>query len=105
MTIQGALFVQQRDQSDTNVKWQCWGDAQTRLDLIFSEWVSFDEMAEVPAFQRIKQIVRENGMYGLGPEYGDLPQMLGGKGYHIVFLDPRFQGREIPPPMEQIPTS
>ncbi|SHV42095.1 Uncharacterised protein [Mycobacteroides abscessus subsp. abscessus] len=44
-------------------------------------------------------------MYGLGPEYGDLPQMLGGKGYHIAFIHPRFKGHEIPPPMEQIPTS
>lgn len=105
MTVQGNLYVRQLDDTNKSIKWQCWGDAQSRLDLIFSEWVSFDEMAEVPAFQRIKQIVRENGMYGLGPEYGDLPQMLGGKGYHVVFVNPSFQGREIPPPMEQIPTS
>lgn len=105
MTVQGNLYVRQLDDTNKSIKWQCWGDAQSRLDLIFSEWVSMDEMAEVPAFQRVTQIVRANGMYGLGPEYGDLPQMLGGKGYHIVFVNPSFRGREIPPPMEQIPTS
>ncbi|ALM15258.1 hypothetical protein [Mycobacteroides abscessus] len=105
MTVKGTLFLHQLDSARNATKWQCWGDTQTRLDLVYSEWVSFEEISEQPAFQRVKQIVNENRMYLLGPEHVDHSALLGGKGYHVVFVHPSFQGREIPPPMDQIPTS
>lgn len=78
MATRGTLFVHQIDGARNATKWQCWGDTQTRLDLVYSEWVSFEEMSEEPAFQRVQQIVNGNRMYRLDPVYVDHSALLGG---------------------------
>lgn len=108
MTVQGNLYVCQLDDALKGIKWLILGDTQSRIDLIWSEFVLYEEMAETPGYRRVEEIVEENGMFYLGPEPTQIPTLLGGRGFHVAFFHPRFKGleaSEMPRAMENIPTS
>lgn len=108
MTIQGNLYLLQLDEARKSLKWMIWGDTQSRIDLIWSEFVLYEELAETPGYRRVQEIVEENGMFYIGPEPTEIPTLLGGRGFHVAFFAPRFKGleaSEMPQAMENIPTS
>ncbi|CPV43123.1 hypothetical protein [Mycobacteroides abscessus] len=107
MAIQGNLYVCQLDDALKSIKWMILGDTQGRIDLIRSEFVLYEEMAETTGYRRVQEIVEENGMFCLGPEPTEIPALLGGKGFHIAFFHPHLKGleaSEMPRMMENIPT-
>ncbi|MEC4836346.1 hypothetical protein [Mycobacteroides chelonae] len=106
MAVQGNLYVRQTDEAGKSIKWEISGDAQSRIDVIFSEWIVVEEMTHTPAFRRVVEIVDENAMSAFGPEPTENPLLLGGKGFHIAFFHPRLQGleaSEMPRMMEILP--
>ncbi|MDO2978032.1 hypothetical protein [Mycobacteroides abscessus] len=107
MAVQGNLYVRQLDESGKSIKWEISGDAQSRIDVVFSEWIVVEEMTQAPPFRRVMEIVDTNGMCAFGPALTENPLLLGGKGFHIAFFHPRLQGleaSEMPRMMETIPT-
>lgn len=108
MAVQGNLYVRQLDESGKSIKWEISGDAQSRIDVVFSEWIVVEEMTQAPPFRRVMEIVDTNGMCAFGPALTENPLLLGGKGFHITFFHPRLQGleaSEMPRMMESFPTS
>lgn len=107
MAIQGNLYVCQLDDALKSIKWMILGDTQSRIDLVWSEFVLFEELAATPGYRRVQEIVNENGMFCLGPEPTELSTLLGGRGFHVAYFAPRFKGleaSEMPRAMENIPT-
>lgn len=52
MTVKGTLYVRQLDESGNSIKWEISGDAQSRIDVVFSEWIVVEEMTQAPPFRR-----------------------------------------------------
>lgn len=83
MAIQGTLYVRQLDESGNSIKWEISGDAQSRIDVVFSEWIVVEEMTQAPPFRRVMEIVDTNGMCAFGPALTENPLLLGGSTFNF----------------------
>ncbi|SKV22923.1 Uncharacterised protein [Mycobacteroides abscessus subsp. abscessus] len=92
MTYYGTIFAGELNHSHTALKWMIVGDIETRIDVIWSSYMLFEELAQAPMYRRLEQIIERNNMFRLGPEPAQLERLLGGQGYHFAVFDPRFKG-------------